>query len=703
MCFTMPRARDPRQPTKLRRRLTANAQNAGHTILQVTRAISLGFFPSPTVVHLGGRADIYLSAAIQKHLRQTYDSCRKEQTLVSREQFAKFLEGTQGEVTPKLSDDQYTFEKFLELLWLDYGVDATRPSPPAEKDLSRPLSNYFINSSHNTYLWGSQLFTRGSTNAYRRVLQNGCRCVEIDVWDGDKPLPTADQVDGARPPSHRRGFSGSSIHSAAAQVKDTLSREVEKRREKRGEAKQHSHSPRCSQFDGFATLQPKVTTNSSEIDQVSVKSRSFPRHEPIVMHGYLDYQLTEPVGFREVCQTIREEAFKKTDLPLIVSLEVHARAEQQEIMVQIMKQEWKDVLVDAPLEGLPKHQMPKLHDLRRKILIKVKKSASLTEATSSSLMPPPGNPFFPEDGSASDGERSAAPPTKKTKICEALGSLGIYTHSEHFEKFEAASSKLASHIYSLSEKQITELHSLKHKEMFAHNRDFFMRVYPKSTRVDSSNPDPAVCWRKGIQMVAMNWQSCDEGMMLNAGMFAGEDGWVLKPTGYLSDEPSVSHLDAVPSKTLDLFITVLAGQHIPLPEGMKPKQAKHFRPFVKCELHVEKPEERPGEKIDGDVKSRECEFKQKIAHGKTDHPEFQHNNRFQFKDIPGVVEELSFVRFKVEDDASGIKSFHRDIVAAWACIRLNRLQAGYRFIDLYDMHGNQTEGKLFVLVQKRLR
>lgn len=60
-------------------------------------------------------------------------------------------------------------------------------------------------------------------------------------------------------------------------------------------------------------------------------------------------------------------------------------------------------------------------------------------------------------------------------------------------------------------------------------------------------------------------------------------------------------------------------------------------------------------------------------------------------------------RFKVEDDASGIKSFQRDIVTAWACIRLNRLQAGYRFIDLYDMQGNQTEGKLFVLIQKRLR
>lgn len=57
-------------------------------------------------------------------------------------------------------------------------------------------------------------------------------------------------------------------------------------------------------------------------------------------------------------------------------------------------------------------------------------------------------------------------------------------------------------------------------------------------------------------------------------------------------------------------------------------------------------------------------------------------------------------RFKVEDMAS---RFH-DVVTAWACIRLSRLQEGYRTIDLYDMQGSKVEnGKLFVIVEKRLR
>lgn len=587
-------------------------------------------------------------------------------------------QGTTPDTLDAASEPRMSCEAFSAFLHSDTNGIYASHAPKSRFD--RPLNEYFISSSHNTYLLGRQVAGASSTEAYITALQQGCRCVEIDCWDG---------ADG----------------------------------------------------------------------------------RPIVSHGRT---MTTSVLFADCITVIQRYAFVTTDLPLILSLEVHCSPEQQLAMVKIMKETFGEQLVTEPLLtncGI----LPSPEELKHRILVKVKTcddpqhplgvstagprlggDGTTTATTTTSFhgrKRSMSSPFIRNTGSETStaGPSLSSPPTvapnvdagsstwgpgrrsatttsmssatedsdsalvtaakrerkrrQRSKITKPLSDLGVYTRGYKWNSFSAPESRLFNHVFSFAERSYESItrDSEQRQLMEAHNKRFLTRVYPSGFRLRSSNFDPIAFWRGGVQMVALNWQTYDTGMQMNQAMFAaGTDrtGFVLKPESMRRPsspmEARGGKRSAASDKMLVRFsVEVISAQQLPRPRSMDPED--NINPYIEVEVYGADDRGQCFAVGDGgvNVSPRHGVFglglphrrRTRIEHSNGYSPMF--NEQFRFT-VETKYPELIFVRWTVwtSPDGRAAGANHAMQLATFTA-KLSSLSQGYRYLPLYDTSGDQ--------------
>ncbi|CAF0734693.1 unnamed protein product [Didymodactylos carnosus] len=123
-------------------------------------------------------------------IEQLKDFLQNEQHMtVSIEDCAKLIKRFEPSVEGKQCEEMGVDGLRLMLLHDEFCIMNPNHANQVYHDMTRPLSDYFIATSHNTYISDNQVFGTCTPETYVRALRSGCRSVEMDCYDGDNFQP----------------------------------------------------------------------------------------------------------------------------------------------------------------------------------------------------------------------------------------------------------------------------------------------------------------------------------------------------------------------------------------------------------------------------------------------------------------------------------------------------------------------------------
>uniref|UniRef100_A0A8R1E0A6 Phosphoinositide phospholipase C n=1 Tax=Caenorhabditis japonica TaxID=281687 RepID=A0A8R1E0A6_CAEJA len=256
--------------------------------------------------------------------------------------------------------------------------------------------------------------------------------------------------------------------------------------------------------------------------------------DPVITHGPTAVMGMNEIGLVEVCEAIRECAFKSTPYPLILSIENHLGRRQQGKMVQIFRHVFGEMMLTGPLHDYPLYARdgndvvyPSPESLKHKILIKAKKKkfekpeARFREDSSLDLSQ---TSIDLTEDEAIEHERfnELTEEQRKAQLVQLPEETTCSELSEIINYMQAFESNKGLGTAANLENALTDP---THFIVSADENTVWSCL--KNNTVDKVQ----IHWLTGAQMVALNIQTMCANMQLNHAMFErnGGCGYVRKP------------------------------------------------------------------------------------------------------------------------------------------------------------------------------